>query len=132
MPQRFRVLDSVTSGEPLAAFLAAAAAMPDPPRAAVIMGGGVVRADASFLDAVPSIRCLVSTAAGVDHIDLAECARRGVAVANSGTVYSADVADHAVGMLVDVIRRVSAAERFVRRGLWPVQGDYALGSTVSS
>jgi len=130
MHHRFRVLDSVASGEPLAAFLAAAAAMPDPPRAAVIMGGGVVRADASFLDAVPSIRCLVSTAAGVDHIDLAECARRGVAVANSGTVYSADVADHAVGMLVDVIRRVSAAERFVRRGLWPVQGDYALGSTL--
>ncbi|RLM64698.1 hypothetical protein C2845_PM16G00530 [Panicum miliaceum] len=120
MHQRFRVLDSLASGEPLAAFLAAAAAMPDPPRAAVIMGGGVVRADAAFLDAVPSIRCLVSTAAGVDHIDLAECARRGVGVANSGTVYSADVADHAVGMLVDVLRR----------GLWPVQEDYAFGSTL--
>jgi hydroxypyruvate reductase 2 len=34
-------------------------------------------------------------------------------------------------MLVDVLRCVSAAERFVRRGLWPVQEDYALGSTVS-
>ncbi|KAJ1269805.1 hypothetical protein BS78_06G005800 [Paspalum vaginatum] len=127
MQQRFRVLDSLASGEPLAAFLAAD---PDPPRAAVVMGGGVARADAAFLDAVPSVRCLVSTAAGVDHIDLAECVRRGIAVANSGTVYSADVADHAVGMLLDVLRRVSAAERFVRRGLWPLQGHYALGSTV--
>jgi hydroxypyruvate reductase 2 len=35
---------------------------------------------------------------------------------NSGTVFSADVADHAAGMLVDVLRR----------------GDYALGSKVSS
>ncbi|CAL5034087.1 unnamed protein product [Urochloa decumbens] len=132
MHQRFRVLDSpLVSGEPLAAFLAAAAAMADPPRAAVVMGGGAVRADAAFLDAVPSIRCLVSTAAGVDHIDLAECGRRGIAVANSGTVYSADVADHAVGMLLDVLRRVSAAERFVRRGLWPVREDYyGLGSTL--
>ncbi|RCV32501.1 LOW QUALITY PROTEIN: hypothetical protein SETIT_7G008000v2 [Setaria italica] len=104
MHQRFRVLDSPASGEPRTAFLAAAAAMADPPRAAVVIGGGVARVDAVFLDAIPSIRCLISTAAGVDHIDLAECARRGVAVANSGTVYSADVADHAVGMLVDVLR----------------------------
>ena len=66
----------------------------------------------------------------MDHIDLAECARRGVAVANSGTVYSTDVADHAVGMLLDVLRRVSAAQRFLRRGLWPLQGDYPLGTKV--
>ncbi|XP_066347290.1 uncharacterized protein [Miscanthus floridulus] len=85
---------------------------------------------AAFLAAV---RCLVSMAAGVDHIDLAECARRGVVVANSGTVYSADVADHAVGMLVVVLRRVSAAERFVRRRLWPLHdGGYPLGSKVAS
>ncbi|OQU81055.1 hypothetical protein SORBI_3006G004600 [Sorghum bicolor] len=133
MHQRFRVLELATraSTEQAAAFLAAAAAEPDPPRAAVVMGGRSVRADAAFLDAVPSVRCLLSTAAGVDHIDLAECARRGVAVANSGTVYSADVADHAVGMLVDVLRRVSAAERFVRRRLWPLQeGGYPLGSKL--
>ncbi|XP_062225073.1 glyoxylate/hydroxypyruvate reductase HPR3-like isoform X2 [Phragmites australis] len=126
--QRFRVLDFYASGEALPAFLAAAATVPDPPRAAVVMGGGAARVDASFLDAVPSLRFVFSTGAGVDHIDLDECARRGVAVANSGRVYSADVADHAVGMLIDVLRRVSAAERFVRRGLWPVRGDYPLGS----
>ncbi|KAF0893236.1 hypothetical protein E2562_023489 [Oryza meyeriana var. granulata] len=129
--ERFRVLDLLSSGQPLPAFLAAAAAVPDPPRAAVVMGGGSIRADAAFFDAVPSLRCVVSTAAGVDHIDLAECARRGVVVANAGKVYSTDVADHAVGMLIDVLRRLSAAEWYVRRGLWPVQGDYPLGSKVS-
>ncbi|KAG8064150.1 hypothetical protein GUJ93_ZPchr0004g39700 [Zizania palustris] len=121
---RYRVVDFFASDRPvvplhqhLPAFLAAVAAEPDPPRAAVLMGGGSIRADAAFLDAVPSLRCVVSTAAGVDHIDLAECARRGVVVANAGTVYSADVADHAVGMVIDVLRRVSAADRLVRRGL---------------
>uniref|UniRef100_A0A453AB36 D-isomer specific 2-hydroxyacid dehydrogenase catalytic domain-containing protein n=1 Tax=Aegilops tauschii subsp. strangulata TaxID=200361 RepID=A0A453AB36_AEGTS len=92
------------------------------------VGGGSVRVDASFLDAVPSLRCVLTTGAGIDHIDLAECARRGVAVANSGEVFSTDVADYAVGLLLDVLRRVSAAERYVRRGSWPVQGDYPLGS----
>ncbi|TVU39050.1 hypothetical protein EJB05_12452, partial [Eragrostis curvula] len=130
--QRYRVLDSFASGEPLPAFLAAAAAAaaPDPPRAAVIVSSSVVRVDAALLDAFPSLRCVVNTGAGVEHVDLGECARRGVAVANSGAVYSVDVADHAVGLLVAVLRRVSEAERFVRRGLWPVQGDYPLGSKL--
>ncbi|CAL5036086.1 unnamed protein product [Urochloa decumbens] len=122
---RLRRLDA-----PLPDFLAAAVALPDPPRAAVIVGGRSVRVDASFLDATPSIAFVFSTGAGVDHIDLRECARRGVAVANSGTVYSADVADHAVGMLIDVLRRISAAERFVRSGLWPAHGEYPLGTKV--
>ncbi|KAL6650220.1 hypothetical protein ACP70R_009145 [Stipagrostis hirtigluma subsp. patula] len=128
--QRFRVLDFFASGERLPAFLAAAAAAPDPPRALVIGGVAGVPVDTAFLDAVPSLGCVVSTAAGVDYIDLHECERRGVVVANSGSVYSADVADHAVGLLIDVLRRVSAAERFVRRGLWPVQGGYPLGSKL--
>ncbi|KAK1677203.1 hypothetical protein QYE76_038051 [Lolium multiflorum] len=125
--ERFRVLDFLASGEPLPAFLAAAPAAPEPPRAAVVTGGCSVRVDAWFLDAAPSIRCVVSTGAGVDHIDLAECARRGVAVANSGDVYSTDVADYAVGLLLDVLRQLSAAGRYVRRGSWAVQGDYPLG-----
>ncbi|KAF7005874.1 hypothetical protein CFC21_020973 [Triticum aestivum] len=127
---RFHVLDLYAPGQalPALAFVAAAAAVPEPPRAMVIWGG--VRVDASFLDAAPSLRCVVSTAAGLDHIDLAECARRGVAVANSGEVYSADVADYAVGLLLDVLRRVSASERYVRRGSWPAQGDYPLGSKL--
>ncbi|XP_044963945.1 glyoxylate/hydroxypyruvate reductase HPR3-like [Hordeum vulgare subsp. vulgare] len=127
---RYRVLDLYAPGQtlPVLAFVAAAAAVPEPPRATVIWAG--VRVDASFLDAAPSLRCVVSTAAGLDHIDLAECARRGVAVANSGEVYSTDVADHAVGLLLDVLRRVSASEQYVRRGSWPAQGDYPLGSKL--
>lgn len=130
--ERFRVLDFFGSSErtPLPAFLAAAAAAAEPPRAAIVVGAGLIPVDAAFLDAVPSLRCVMCLAAGVDFIDLDECARRGVVVANSGRVFSADVADHAVGLLIDVLRRVSAAERFVRRGLWPVQGDHPLGSKI--
>ncbi|CAL5029040.1 unnamed protein product [Urochloa decumbens] len=129
--QRYRVLDFFALGEPLQDFLANAAALPDPPRAAIVVGCFAARVDAAFLEAAPSLAFVFSTGAGVDHIDLCECARRGVAVANSGTVYSADVADHAVGMLIDVLRRASAAERFVRGGLWPAaQGKYPLGTKL--
>ncbi|KAM0865461.1 hypothetical protein ACQ4PT_043254 [Festuca glaucescens] len=128
---RYRVLSFYDSAAPLPAFLAAsAAALPEPPRAALVVGGGSIQIDATFLDAAPYLRCVVTTAAGLDHGDLAECARRGVLVAGAGEVFSTDVADHAVGLLIDVLRDVSAADRYVRRGLWPVQGDYPLGSKV--
>ncbi|CAO2041733.1 unnamed protein product [Urochloa humidicola] len=129
---RFRVHDFYASGAPpLPAFLAAAAAEPDPPRAALVVAGGAILVDAAFLDAVPSLRCVVTTGAGVDHVDLAGCARRGVAVAGAGKVFSVDVADHAIGLLIAVLRRVSAANRYVRAGLWPDQGDYPLTSKLS-
>ncbi|XP_014751370.1 glyoxylate/hydroxypyruvate reductase HPR3 isoform X3 [Brachypodium distachyon] len=128
---RFQVLSFHDSGgAPLHAFLAASGAS-DPPRAALVPGGGGIAVDAAFLDAAPHLRCVVTTSVGTDHIDLAECARRGVVVAGAGGIFSADVADHAVGLLIDVLRRVSAADRYARRGLWPVRGDYPLASKLS-
>uniref|UniRef100_A0A804QLB4 D-isomer specific 2-hydroxyacid dehydrogenase catalytic domain-containing protein n=2 Tax=Zea mays TaxID=4577 RepID=A0A804QLB4_MAIZE len=129
---RFRVHDLHASGAPLGAFLATAAAEPEPPRAALVMAGGDVLVDAAFLDAVPSLGCVVTTSAGVDHVDLAQCARRGVAVAGAGEAFSVDVADHAVGLLVAVLRRVAAADRYVRAGLWPAQGDYPLTTKLKT
>ncbi|KAL3743670.1 hypothetical protein ACJRO7_018871 [Eucalyptus globulus] len=61
----------------------------------------------------------------------ARCRRRGMAVANAGEVFSDDVADEAVGLALAVLRRVSAADRFVRRGLWAEEGDFALGSKLA-
>ncbi|TVT97657.1 hypothetical protein EJB05_57107, partial [Eragrostis curvula] len=101
------------------------AASSPPPRAALVAAGGAVLVDGPFLDAVSSLRCVVTTSAGVD---LADCGRRGVAGAGAGEIFSVDVADHAVGLLVDVLRRVSAADSYVRRGHWPARGDFPLGT----
>ncbi|XP_020085079.1 glyoxylate/hydroxypyruvate reductase HPR3-like [Ananas comosus] len=88
------------------------------------------RVDAALLDLVPSLRLVVTTSAGLDHFDLPECARRGVAVASAGHVFSPDVADYAVALLLDVLRRISASGRYLRRGEWPLRGDYPLGSKL--
>jgi glyoxylate/hydroxypyruvate reductase len=82
------------------------------------MGGGTFCVDAVFLDTLPSLHCVVGMGAGIDHIDLDACARRGVAVANAGRIDSVDVADHAVGMLIDVlcfIRSTSLVTLYVRQ-----------------
>ncbi|KAJ0779287.1 putative oxidoreductase [Helianthus annuus] len=85
------------------------------------------RVTTGVLQNLPELRFIVTSSVGVDHIDLHECKRRGVKVANAGSIFSEDVADAAVGLLIDVLRRISAANRFVKAGLWHQNGDYPLG-----
>ncbi|KAI9182273.1 hypothetical protein LWI28_023778 [Acer negundo] len=85
---------------------------------------------ADILHLLPHLKLVVTTTAGLDFVDLAECRRRGVAVANAGTVYSEDVADMAVGLLIDVLRNISAANRYVRQRLWPLKGEFPLASKL--
>ncbi|KAI3915335.1 hypothetical protein MKX01_035594 [Papaver californicum] len=83
-----------------------------------------------ILNCLPSLGCVLTVSAGTDHIDLVECRRRGIAVCGAGTLYSDDVADFAVGLLIDVLRKISAADRYVRAGLWPIKGEFPLGSKL--
>ncbi|MCL7038127.1 hypothetical protein MKW94_008324 [Papaver nudicaule] len=96
---------------------------------AVICGGGAP-VSIETLRCLPSLGCVLTVSTGLNHIDLAECKRRGIAVCNAGTIYSEDVADFAVGLLIDVLRRISSADRFVRAGIWPAQCKSPLGSNL--
>lgn len=96
-----------------------------------ILSSGGAPVTAETLRLMPAVRFVMTTSAGLDHIDIAECRRRGITVANAGNVFSEDVADLAVGLLIDVLRNISASDRFVKQRLRPRQaakGDcYSLG-----
>jgi len=85
-----------------------------------------------LLSHLPSLQILVCTSVGIDHIDLAACKRRGIVITNAGNAFSDDVADCAVGLLISVLRRIPAADRYVRSGNWAKFGDFQLGSKVCS
>lgn len=100
------------------------------PHASVLLCIGPAPVSSDTLRHLPSLRCIVGSSAGVDHIDLEECRRRGITVTNAGSSFCEDGADFAIGLLIDVLRRISAADRYVRAGLWPMKGDYPLGSKL--
>lgn len=59
------------------------------------------------------------------------CRRRGIQVANAGNLFSEDVADMAVALLIDVGRKISAADGFLRRQIQPpASWDFPLASKV--
>ncbi|OMO81018.1 hypothetical protein COLO4_23803 [Corchorus olitorius] len=84
-----------------------------------------------FLQRLPCLKLVVGTSAGVDHIDLPACRSRGITVTNASSAFSEDVADYAVGLLIDVLRRISAADRFVRGRMWPFEKNHPLGFKLS-
>ncbi|KAI3764495.1 hypothetical protein L2E82_14504 [Cichorium intybus] len=81
---------------------------------------------AEIIQSLPELRFVLASSTGVNHIDIRECKRRGIVVANAGSTFSEDVADMAVGLLIDVVRRISAGNRFVKAGVWPKEGHYHL------
>ncbi|XP_057524097.1 glyoxylate/hydroxypyruvate reductase HPR3 [Amaranthus tricolor] len=97
-------------------------------RALVCVGPSPLRKD--ILDCLPSLECVITSCIGVDHIDLSECRRRGISVANVGEAFSDDTADCAVGLLLDVLRKVSSGNRFARAGSWVQIPVFPLGSRL--
>ncbi|XVF33447.1 hypothetical protein REPUB_Repub17cG0169400 [Reevesia pubescens] len=122
---KFQFLKAYESPLPLPKFLLAHA---QSVQAILSSSGAPVTADTIRL--LPLLRLVVTTSQGLDHIDLSECRRRGIAVAGAGTIFASDCADSVVALLIDVLRKVSAANRFVKQGLWSSQGHYPLGSKL--
>ena len=82
------------------------------------------------MDAMPNLRAIVHFGVGYETTDVEYARARRIAVSNTPDVLDDCVADLAVGGLIDVLRRISAADRFVRRGDW-LAGQYPLATKVT-
>ncbi len=88
--------------------------------------------DAPLMAALPNLGAVVNFGVGYDTTDVDAAAARGVGVSNTPDVLTDCVADTAVGLMIDTLRQFSAADRYVRAGRWPVDGNYPLTRQVSN
>ncbi|KAH7512822.1 hypothetical protein FEM48_Zijuj12G0130700 [Ziziphus jujuba var. spinosa] len=65
---------------------------------------------------LPSLSLVVTTTVGINNIDLSECPN----------VFFTDCVDYEVGLLMDVLRKISAANRYVMKRHWANLGDSPL------
>jgi lactate dehydrogenase-like 2-hydroxyacid dehydrogenase len=79
---------------------------------------GEAGANAELIDALPALEIIVSYGVGVDAIDLAHAARRGIRVTNTPDVLTGDVADMGIGLMLSIARQIPANDRIVRDGQW--------------
>ena len=98
---------------------------------AAIVSSGPPGVDAGLMNALRNLGAIVNFGAGYDTIDVDAARRLGVGVSNTPDVLNATVADAAVGLILATMRSLCAADRYVRVGRWPVDGQYPMGRDVS-
>jgi lactate dehydrogenase-like 2-hydroxyacid dehydrogenase len=84
-----------------------------------------------LMSRLPALRAVCNFGVGYDTTDVDTAAARGIVVSNTPDVLTDCVADTAVGLALDVLRGLSAAERFVRRGEWAAGATFPLARRLS-
>lgn len=81
---------------------------------------------AEFIDKLPHLEIIANFGVGYDAVDAGHAARRGVVVTNTPDVLTEEVADTTIGLLLNTVRELSAAEKYLRDGNWTRLGNYRL------
>jgi len=73
----------------------------------------------SVIEALPRLKVISRYGTGVDTVDVDAATSHGVQVTNAPNDWCADeVADHAVALLLALIRKVARYDRMTRQGIW--------------
>ncbi len=76
----------------------------------------------AVMEACPKLKVVSRMGVGVDSIDLDAATEMGILACNVPGVNTAEVADHAVAMLLALTRRIIDAVRTTREGAWGSDG----------
>ncbi len=82
-------------------------------------------------EALPALEMVSNFGVGYDAVDVGCALERGVMVSHTPDVLNEEVADTAMGLLINTARELPAAETYLRQGLWRKNGPYPLtGATL--
>lgn len=83
-----------------------------------IVHAGEIPLTPEFLASLPQLGLIANVSVGYDGVDVPWCRARGIEVTHAKGLNAEDVADHAVGLLIDGWRNIAAGDRVVREGRW--------------
>lgn len=87
-------------------------------RIRAISAAGPKPISAALIDSLPNLEVIANFGVGYDRVDVEAASRRGIVVTNTPDVLTEEVADFALGLMIAAVRRIPAADAFVRSGAW--------------
>ena len=107
-------------------------------REAAEVSGIVIRAKgaatAKIMDSAPLLKVIGRHGVGVDNIDVAAANKRGLCVVNTPGVNNEAVAEHAVGLMLALTKRIVDGDRAMRNNHWDFRyegfGKEMIGRTL--
>lgn len=100
------------------------------PRVRAIATFSSAGADAKLIDALPKLEIISNFGVGVDAIDLEAARKRGVIVTNTPDVLNDCVADTAMALVLNTLRKFPQSEAYLRSGFWATRGPYPLTAAL--
>lgn len=91
--------------------------------------------DAALIARCPNLLAMSSTGAGYDYIDVDACTSTGILVCNQSGANAEAVAEHALGLILALSKRIGLADKAMRRlgsavDRYELQGNDVLGKTL--
>lgn len=86
-----------------------------------------------LIDAAFQLKVIARAGIGVDNIDVEAATWKGIAVLNAPAANTVSAAEHAMGLLLGLVRRIPWADRSMRQGEWDrhrFQGVELRGKTL--
>ena len=87
-------------------------------RAHALIVRSETRVTASLMARAPHLRVVARAGTGVDTIDVHAATRRGIAVMNAPGANTVSAGEHAMGLLLSLVRRISDAAAAMKAGQW--------------
>jgi len=91
---------------------------------------GHAKVDGKLMDSLPKLEIISNFGVGVDQIDLAAAKQRNIIVTNTPDVLNDCVADCAMSLVLNTLRKFPQSEGHLRSGLWPTRGVYPLTASL--
>ncbi len=115
-------------------FTAVKLERPDPVAARELAGirgiAAMTTISAELIDALPDLEIIANFGVGYDAVDAKHAGRRGIMVTNTPDVLTEEVADTAIGLLLNTVRELPKAEAWLRAGNWVSKGNYPHTATT--
>lgn len=96
-----------------------------------VVTNGIAGIEGELIKRLPALEIIAVLGVGVDSVDLETAKGRGVQVTNTPDVLTVGVAELAMAILLDVGRRITWNDGYLRAGRWPKEGDPPLSSSLA-
>jgi lactate dehydrogenase-like 2-hydroxyacid dehydrogenase len=91
---------------------------------------GPMSVDGKLMDALPKLEIISNFGVGVDAINLDDAKKRNIIVTNTPEVLNQCVADTALALVLNTVRRFPQSEVYLRGGNWASRGPYPLTTSI--
>lgn len=83
-----------------------------------------------YLERMPNVGLIATCGVGYDQIPLAAAKERGIIVTNTPDIVNQPVAELTVGLILSLLRKISAADSFVKSGAW-AHDNFPMGEVLA-